>query len=397
MIRRLPPLRLTGATVLRDDALRAGDLSLAEGRIVAGVRGGDAVDVDLSGYLLLPGIVDMHGDGFERHIAPRPKAPFPIDMALHSVDRELAAHGITTAWLAQGWSWEGGLRGPDFAEKLAAALEAYRPNAMTDMRMQIRCETHMPETRDRMIAAVRRFGIDYVVFNNHIPEAIQMVREAPQNLAHWAEREGGSIEDFIARIRAAQDRAGDVPRHLNALAAAFDEIGVQYGSHDDPDGETRDLFHAIGARICEFPTRTSAASVAKTYGDAVVMGAPNVVRGGSQVGNVAATTLISRELCDVLVSDYHYPALPVAASMLAQGGAMTLARAWAMISTNPARIMKLADRGTLDPGKRADIVVMNAETRVIEATLARGELAYIAGEAAARFMSVLSPSRLAAE
>ncbi|KPP84407.1 MAG: alpha-D-ribose 1-methylphosphonate 5-triphosphate diphosphatase [Rhodobacteraceae bacterium HLUCCO07] len=397
MIRRLPPLRLTGAAVLRDDVLRTDDLSLAEGRIVGGVHGRDAVDVDLSGYFLLPGIVDMHGDGFERHIAPRPKAPFPIDMALHSLDRELAAHGITTAWLAQGWSWEGGLRGPDFAEDLAGALMAYRPGAMTDMRLQIRCETHMPETRERMIAAVRRFGIDYVVFNNHIPEAIQMVREAPQNLAHWAEREGGTVEDFIARIRAAQDRAGEVPRHLNALAAAFDDMGVLYGSHDDPDGETRDLFHAIGARICEFPTRTNAAAVARAYGDAVVMGAPNVVRGGSQSGNVSASTLIARNLCDVLVSDYHYPALPAAAQALAQDGPLCFARAWAMISTNPARIMKLTDRGTLDPGKRADIVVMNAQTRVIEATLARGELAYLAGEAAARFLSVLAQPRLAAE
>ncbi|MEZ5713745.1 MAG: alpha-D-ribose 1-methylphosphonate 5-triphosphate diphosphatase [Paracoccaceae bacterium] len=389
----LPPLRLTGAQVLRDGTLQPGDLTIAEGRISDAA----APEVDLSGYLLLPGIVDMHGDAFERHIAPRPTAPFPLACGLASAERDLAAQGVTTAWLAQCWSWEGGLRGPDFAESLLAALDAYRPRALTDLRIQLRAETHMPDTRQRLIDTVRRFGVDYVVFNDHLPEALQMVTTAPHRLAHWAEREGGSIEDFAARLRAARDRAPEIPRHLNALAAAFDQMGVTYGSHDDPDGETRDMYHAIGARICEFPTRSSAASVARTWGDSVVMGAPNVVRGGSQSGNISAAGLIAQGLCDVLVSDYHYPALPAAAWRLADNGKLDFARAWALISSNPARVMKLADRGTLAPGKRADIVVMNAETRVIEATLSAGRPAYLAGAAALRLVSSLPQSRLAAE
>ena len=389
----LPPMRLTGAKVLRDGQLRTGDLSMCDGRLCDGVS--DAVD--MSGYLLLPGIVDLHGDAFERHMAPRPAARFPVAAGLASVERELAAHGVTTAWLAQSWSWEGGMRGPEFAETLLAALAEHEPRAIADLRVQIRCETHMPETRQRLIDAVRRFGVDYVVFNDHLPEALQMVTVAPHKLAHWAESGGDRLEDFVARVRSAKDRGAEVPRHLNALASAFDEIGVTYGSHDDPDGETRDMYHAIGARICEFPTRISAAVVARAYGDPVIMGAPNVVRGGSQSGNISAKSLIARDLCDVLVSDYHYPALPAAVWTLSDSGLKPFAKAWEMVSTNPARVMNLSDRGTLSVGKRADFVVMNEATRSIEATISKGRVSYLAGAAAARLLSIRSRARLEAE
>lgn len=389
----LPPVRLCGAMVLRDSSLQRGSLCLSGGLITQNA----GHEIDLSGYLLLPGIVDMHGDAFERHIAPRPTAPFSIAMGLASVDRELAANGITTAWLAQGWSWEGGLRGPDYAEAVLGELASFRAKALTDMRVQLRVETHMPDTRERLINTVRAHGVDYVVFNNHLPEAMQMVTLTPHRLVGWAEREGGTIEDFITRAREAKERAGEVPRHLNALACAFENLGVVCGSHDDPDGETRDMFNALGAHICEFPLRANPAAVAHAYGDAVVMGAPNVVRGGSQSGNISALALIDRGLCDILVSDYHYPTLPAAAFALADKGALDLAHAWEMISTAPARAMNLSDRGALTPGKRADIVVMNSETRQIEATIAHGRFAFLSGALAARFAQSPAQSRLAAE
>ena len=122
MQRFLPPLRLTGATVLRDGELQDRSVVIEQGRISKGPK----LAVDLSGYYVLPGIIDLHGDAFERHIAPRPSAPFPIETGLRSTDREAAANGVTTAWLAQSWSWEGGMRSPNFAEKVLAALHSYR-------------------------------------------------------------------------------------------------------------------------------------------------------------------------------------------------------------------------------------------------------------------------------
>ena len=198
-------------------------------------------------------------------------------------------------------------------------------------------------------------------------------------------------------VEAARARSSEVPRHLCRLAERFDQLGVSYGSHDDPDGDTRERYSMIGARICEFPTSTSAAHAAHAVGDPVIMGAPNVVRGGSQSGNIAAEQLIRRGLCDALVSDYYYPALTQAAFRLVDDGIRTLPEAWAMISSNPADILGLFDRGRIEYGKRADLTVINRDTRRVEATISGGRITYLAGEAAHRFTRMGSAMPLAAE
>ncbi|WP_371038118.1 MULTISPECIES: alpha-D-ribose 1-methylphosphonate 5-triphosphate diphosphatase [unclassified Rhodosalinus] len=389
----LPSFRLTGATVLRDGALQRRSVAVAEGRITKG----PLPAVDLTGYLILPGIVDLHGDAFERHLAPRPSAPFRLDIALRATDRDAAANGVTTAWLAHGWSWEGGRRGPDHAEAFLAALDAYRPQALVDLRVQLRCETHTVETADRLLAAVRRHGVDYVVFNNHLDEALIEAERSGPDFALWARQAGRSLEDHLEALKAARAQARTVPRYLCRLAEAFDTLGVSYGSHDDADGETREMFSMIGAKICEFPTRRSAAALARAVGDPVVMGAPNVVRGGSQAGNVSAADLLRKGQCDALVSDYYYPALAAAAFRLVDDGTMSLPQAWSLISARPAEILRLADRGVIDYGKRADLAVVNERTRVVEATIAGGRVGYLAGEAAHRFFAAGAPLALAAE
>lgn len=389
----LPPLRLTGAQILRDGALRREELSVEEGRFTHGML----PEIDLTGYLVLPGIIDLHGDAFERHIAPRPSAPFPIASGLKTTERDAASHGITTAWLAQSWSWEGGLRGPDFAEAVMVELDSHRPKALIDMRLQIRMETHLPETRERLLAAVTRHGIDYVVFNNHLPEALQLGQRAPHKLAAWAEREGRPVSEFSQKLERARAAEAQVPRHLMMLAEAFDKLGVTYGSHDDPDGDTRERFRMLGARIAEFPTTFGAAAAARAMGDPVLMGAPNVVRGGSQAGGVTASSLVAKGLCDALVSDYHYPSLAEAAWVLADTGVRPFAQAWAMISETPARILGLFDRGRLDPGLRADFLLINESTRAIEATISAGRIAYLSGSVAARLAGAEPRLPLAAE
>ena len=127
----LPPLRLTGAQILRDGEMQARSVSLADGRLTRAAL----PEVDLRGFLIMPGIIDLHGDGFEHHMYPRPTAPFPLGAGLASFDREAASHGVTTAYLAQGWSWEGAQRGPDHCEAVLAAVQAYRPQMMTDLRV----------------------------------------------------------------------------------------------------------------------------------------------------------------------------------------------------------------------------------------------------------------------
>lgn len=379
----LPPLRLTGAQILRDGQLQARSIALAEGRITRG----PLPEVDLTGYLILPGIVDLHGDGFERHITPRPSAPFPIVTGLAAFDREAAAQGITTAYMAQSWSWEGAQRSPDQAERLLAALDDYRPRALTDLRVQIRAETSLVEATDRLIAAVGRHRVDFVVFNDHLAEGVAMARADAGRFEHWARRIGRSSEELLAAIHRAEAAAPKVPRSLLNLAEAFDRLGVTYGSHDDPDGETRERFRALGAVVAEFPLRLSVAAAAQAMSSPVLMGAPNVVRGGSQAGNVSALDMIAEGTCEALVSDYHLPSLTLAAWTLVDRGLMDLPRAWAMISSRPAEILRLADRGRLDPGKRADLVIVNAATREVEATITGGRLTWLSGEAGRRFLA----------
>ena len=372
-----PPLRLIGASVLRDGAMQKRSVAIKDGMISKG----PLPEVDLTGFLVLPGIIDLHGDAFERHIAPRPSAPFPVETGLHATDRDAAANGVTTAWLAQSWSWEGGHRSPDMAENMLQAMLDLRPHLMTDLRLQLRVETHTVDTADRLLAAVRRYGVDYVVFNNHLEEGVQLAQSRPTELALWAAKSGRSAAEQMALVEATRKQSPQVPRYLCRLAEAFDTLGVVYGSHDDPDGETRERFSMIGARICEFPTARSAAALARAVNDPVLMGAPNVVRGGSQSGNIAATDLIRRGMCDALVSDYYYPALSRAA----------------MISARPAQIMHLSDRGVIDYGKRADLCVVNAATQRIEATLVAGRLTHLTGEAARRFLGGRAAMALAAE
>lgn len=393
MTRSLPPLRLTGATILRDGVMQDRTVAIAAGRIDAG----PFPAVDLSGYYILPGIIDLHGDAFERHIAPRPSAPFPLDMGLLGVDKDAAANGVTTAWLAQSWSWEGGQRSPEFALDLMAALADYAPRSLTDLRIQVRYETHEIDSADRLLAAVRAFGIDYVIFNNHLDEAIATYASRPHEIELWAKRGGRTAAEMMAVVMAARDRAAEVPRKLCQLAEAFDLMGVTYGSHDDPDGETRETYAMIGARICEFPTSLSAAKVAKAVGDPVLMGAPNVVRGGSQAGNISAISVIKAGKCNALVSDYHYPALARAAFALVDQGVRDLPQAWAMISTMPAQIMRLSDRGEIAQGKRADLVIIDKVTRHVECTISRGRITYLSGSAAHRFVMTEQVMQVAAE
>lgn len=389
----LPPLRFTGATVLRDGELQQRSVAVADGRITKG----PLPEVDLSGYLILPGIIDLHGDAFERHVAPRPTAPFSLNIGLSSVARDAASHGVTTAWLAQSWSWEGGRRSPERAVEVMRAVGRFRRRASIDLRVQVRCETHLVDSGPALLNAVREFGIDYVVFNNHLPEAVELMKSDPARLAYWAREAGRSPEDHMALVETAMARGREVPRHLCRLAEAFDGLGVVYGSHDDPDGETRERYSMIGARLAEFPTSRSAAAAAHAMGDPVLMGAPNVVRGGSQAGNIAAADLVRQGLCDALVSDYYYPALAEAVWTLVDAGILSLPKAWALISTNPAAILRLPDRGLIDYGRRADLCVINAQTRQVEMTISGGRLAYLAGEAAHRFAHRISPMSLAAE
>ena len=369
----LPPLRLTGARVMRGGELVAGEVVLAHGRIEGhGPPGTPAVD--LSGYLVLPGIVDAYGAAFERHVRPRDRVAVPLGAALLATDREAAAAGVTTAHLAQGWSWEGGHRDPDRAEALLAAIEAYAPRALTDLRPALRVETHTVGTGDRLIEAVRRHRVGFALFGDRLSGAGALGPARFAAIAARAAALGVPPEDHAARMRAAAARAGEVPRHVLRLAEAFDAMGVAFGSDGDRDGEAREAWSMRGARICAFPAARPPAASARAVGDAVLLGAPEAAGFAEPSGRASAAELVEGGLCDALASDYAYPALAGAAFRLAEEGVLPLGRAWALVSEAPARLLRLADRGRIAPGLRADLCVVDAETRAVEVTICAGRV-----------------------
>ena len=388
-----PAMRLTGATVLRDGEMQSRSVVIEGGRISKG----PLPEVDLSGYLILPGIIDLHGAAFDRHIRPRATAAFPLEQGLIATDREAAANGITTAWMAQGWSWEGGHHGPDAAEALLDTLQACHARLQTDLRVQLRCETHTTDTRARLLDTVARHGVGLVMFNNHLDAALAMAQRHDPELAARAVAAGRSLDQHVAVIRDARKQAGAVPRHLCALAAAFDDMGVLYGSHGDRDAETRETYAMIGARICAFPQTRAAARLARAVGDPVVMGAPDLLRAHTDPGGMPARALVETGLCDVLASGCAYAAPARAAFRLVDRGVLSLPQAWHMISRGPADLMRLTDRGVIAAGKRADLVIVNATTRDIEATLVAGRVSHLTGEAARRFLGAPAGLAIAAE
>lgn len=377
-------LTLTGARVLRPEGWCEGPLSLAGGLIVDAPVGRE---VDLSGYDLLPGIVDVHGDGFERHMAPRRGALRERDSGMVACAAELAANGITTAVLAQFWSWEGGMRGPEFAQEVFAAVHAVAPSVPVDLRLQLRLETHFLDAFAEAEEAVARWGIGYVVFNDHLPHDRLAQGRTPRRLTGQALKSGRNPEDHLKLMQGLHARSSEVPGALDALCARLCAAGVLMGSHDDQTAEARAVWRARGVGVSEFPETLEAARAARAAGEAVILGAPNVVRGASHAGNVSAQEVVAEGLCDALASDYHYPAPARAAFRCVELGLMDEAAAWRMVSSGPARLLGLEDRGALAPGLRADLVVMARDSRRIVATIAAGQVAHMTGPVAARFMA----------
>ena len=376
-------LDLTGAEVLGPQGLHRGRLSFCDGVIVDAPVGRA---VDLSGYLVLPGIVDVHGDGFERHLAPRRGAMKQMAEGLIAVEAELAANGITTATLAQFVSWEGGVRGLEFAEQVFTHLRDVGPSMVTDLRGQLRFETHLLDFYDELPAKMAEWGLRYIVFNDHLPHDRLQAGAQPRRLVSQALKARRSPENHLALMQALEAESDEVPAALDWLCAQLSAQGIAMGSHDDSSAEGRATWAVRGVRVSEFPETLEAAEAAAAQGGIVVMGSPNVVRGGSHNLNVSAIDLIAMGYCDALASDYHYPSARRAALMLWQNGMMDLTAAWGLVSAGPAAVLGLGDRGVLEVGKRADIVVLERESLRVAATLVQGQVSYMSGEGAARFM-----------
>ena len=375
-------LRITnGQVLLADGSLTGTDILLADGRIAALDAGGDARTIDASGLLVLPGIVDIHGDAFERQLQPRPGIAFPTHLALADTEAQLLANGITTAFHGITLSWEPGLRSLDGWRAMQDALAA--GSWVCDMRVHLRWEAYNLDALDHALADIAAGRVHLLAFNDHTPSILKKVNDPVQG-AKYSDRAGMSLAEFRGLTDRIAARADQVPDALDRLGAAARGAGIPIASHDDYHVDVRNAFRDRGARICEFPIAEDVGEAARAAGDWVVMGSPNVVRGKSHLGWASAAGLAEAGICSILSSDYFYPAMLQAAFVMAGRGVLDFPRAWALISTNPAAAAGLDDRGTIAAGKRADLVLVDPDRRRVVATIANGRIAHLDAAGAAR-------------
>ena len=377
----MPGWDISGGTVLRGGALAPGALAL-DGREIAAAAPAGARRLDAGGLLVLPGLIDVHGDAHERALQPRPGIGFPPALALRDTAAQLLASGITTAFLGVTLSWEPGLRSLDTWRALMAALDEARPLPL-DLRIHCRFEADNLDALDEALAAIAGGRIHLLGFNDHTPSILRKLGNAKE-LAKYAGRAGLSPDEFRALIERVAARRAEVPAARARLAAAAAAAGIPMLSHDDATLEERAHYRGHGARLCEFPMAEAVAADARAHGEAVVMGAPNVVRGGSHLGWASAAPLAERGLVTVLASDYHWPALLEAPFAMARRGRLGLAEAWSLVSANPAAATGLTDRGALHPGMRGDVVVIDPAGPRVLACFVAGEAVLLTGEAIRR-------------
>ncbi len=344
--------------VFPDGAVRPGSVRIDDGMIVGIDTDGGGDGIDVGDLLVAPGLVDLHGDAFERQLMPRPGVMIDLEVALLDTDRQLLSNGITTTFHGITWSWEPGLRSVATGRAMIDALDRLGPALLVEHRAHLRFETHNHAGLEEALDLLGRGRLHLLAFNDHTP-ALARHAQDPAQARSYALRGGVSVEAFRDLALGAAATAEAVPATVRRLAAACAARGVPMLSHDDGSPAERDAYRELGAVICEFPTNRETAEAARAQGDDVVMGAPNVLRGGSHLGWASAAEMVRAGLCTILASDYYYPAMLQAPYRLAAREILPLGLAWRLVALNPAQAAGLADRGALEAGRRADLIVVD--------------------------------------
>jgi alpha-D-ribose 1-methylphosphonate 5-triphosphate diphosphatase len=352
----LPDAVTTGTLVVRDGMIHAIDFGTGPpGATPPGATLPGALDFE--GDYLLPGAVDLHTDNLERQVEPRSAARWPSRSALMAHDAQCAAAGITTVLdalcLGDLGFEESRMR---TAREGVADLDAMAATGLLKCEhfLHLRCELPAADMLAMFDPLAGHPLLRMVSLMDHSPGVGQYADlERYRALRRRSGADEAQIERRMADIVAQRERMRGPNRH--AVLARLAHGGVALASHDDRTAEEIEENAAAGIRISEFPVSLEAARAARSRGMKVIAGAPNIVRGGSHSGNVAAADLVRAEVVDIFASDY-VPAAVVEAAFAAHRLGVALPRAVAMISSEPADVVGLTDRGRLAPGQRADFL-----------------------------------------
>jgi alpha-D-ribose 1-methylphosphonate 5-triphosphate diphosphatase len=348
--------------VLAERVIEHGWIALVDGR-VAEIGEGKAPEAseDAGGDLIMPGLVELHTDHLEAHYVPRPKVFWNPVAAVISYDGQLATSGITTVLDSlRVWREDGAEEVDGRAVVLADAIASARAASLlrADHFLHLRCEIPMPSVVEEAKELVGRPDVKLMSLMDHTPGQRQFRDEG--KLRDYYRGKGGGMTDaeldvlFERRLGYQQAYAAD---NMRAIVALAHEHEIPLASHDDTTEEN--VADAVRDRVAvaEFPTTIEAARGLHQAGIGILMGAPNVVRGGSHSGNIAAVDLARGGLLDILSSDYIPSSLLMAALQLPQHApAIDLASAVRTVTKAPAEAVGLTDRGEIAVGKRADLI-----------------------------------------
>ena len=374
-------LCLANARLVLADAVATGCVRVRDGRIDA-IERTDAVPsgaIDCGGDTVLPGLVELHTDNIEKHLRPRSGALWPALPSLLAHDAELVAAGITTALdaLSLGDLEDDDVRTGAIDDIVCALDRAQREHLLrADHYLHLRCELGYPGLPSLLAPLAARRGVRLLSLMDHTPGQRQF-RDTGQYRRYYARSgrywDDAGFAELVAARRAQQGLYRDA--HLAMVLDLSQRYGIRIASHDDADAEHITEARGYGACIAEFPTTLAAARAARDAGLAVVAGAPNLVRGASHSGNVAALELARADCVDIFSSDYVPGSLLHSAFLLHARANWTLPRAIASVTRRPARALGFSDRGELAVGLRADLVRVRlvGELPIVQSVWAAGQ------------------------
>jgi alpha-D-ribose 1-methylphosphonate 5-triphosphate diphosphatase len=347
--------------VLAEEVIEGGWIAAANGVISEfGSGRPPACAEDMAGDLVIPGLVELHTDHIEAHYMPRPKVLWDPVSAVVSYDGQLAVCGITTVLDSlRVWREEGAAAVGGEAMLLADAIAAARAADMlrAEHFLHLRCEVPMPDVVDETRALIGRDDVRLLSLMDHTPGQRQF-RDETKLRDYYRGKSGGLTDaELDVMFQKRHEHAARYgAKNYRALVELARQHGTPLASHDDTTAEHVAQSIGDGVAIAEFPTTMEAAHALHAGGVRVLMGAPNLVRGGSHSGNVATAEAAQAGILDVMSSDYVPASLLMAALILPQAApAIELAAAVRTVTKNPAEAVGLTDRGEIAVGRRADL------------------------------------------
>ncbi|WP_420963567.1 alpha-D-ribose 1-methylphosphonate 5-triphosphate diphosphatase [Brucella sp. IR073] len=354
----------SNCNIVLPDRVMHGSVLVRDGLISDISAGGSSAGTDFEGDYLIPGCVELHTDHLETHFQPRPRVRWDMNAALQAHDGQIATSGITTVFdaLRVGLDGDTELRAADMsamADTISAAHAGKRLRA--EHFIHLRCEVSVADVVDHFDTMKANDRIRLASLMDHAPGQRQFVNLEAYRIYYQGKKKL-SDEEFarFSERRIAESEANS-PRNRRLIAERCHGQSIAIASHDDATVEHVAEGIELGVTLAEFPTTIDAALASREGGLQVLMGAPNVVRGGSHSGNISALELLENGALDILSSDYVPFSLLQAVFLLAEKHILDLPSAIRLVSDNPARAAKLDDRGRIEVGRRADLVRVRAE------------------------------------